>query len=347
MNRNYIWLFLFVFISSCHKEQDPVLPTAKGVYIINEGLFNFGQAEVSFYNPADNAVSNNLFKSSNGYSLGDVGQSMFIQDSTGYIVVNNSAKVEVVRLPSFQRIRTISIAGSSPRSFYPVNDSIAYVTELYAKKIWVINYLTGNLVTSIAAEGWTENIVKAGNDIFVQQKINDLVSGSYATLLKVNPTTHTAQHTTTFGGRDVNGIAKDKLDRIWVAVDEDTALGLYAGFYCYDRNLAEQKSFFYSSYNHHPGNLCIDAAGENLFFSDKDVFTFSINSSQLPQVSFINATGKNIYCMGVDPATDDVYISDALDYVQPSAIYRYNKSAGLVHSFTAGVIAGNFAFTHE
>lgn len=347
MNRNYYWIFLLVFIASCHKEGDPTIPTAKGVYVVNEGLFNWGAAEVSFYNPADNRVTNELFKAANGYSLGDVGQSMYVHDSTAFIVVNNSAKIEVVQLPSFKKLRTINISGSSPRCFYPVNDSVAYVTELYAKKIWVINYVTGAVIQNIPADGWTENIVKVGSDVFVQQKINDLVSGSFATLLKINTANHTAQHNTNFGGRDINGIVKDNFDRIWVAVDEDTVLHLKAGFYCFDKNLVEQKSFFFSSYNHHPGNLCIDAAGENVFYSDKEVYSFSVNSSSVPPAATISMAGKTIYCMRMDPVTDEVYISDALDYIQPSAIYRYSKSGSLIHSFTAGVIAGNFAFTHE
>lgn len=347
MKRIYFLLFAFVFIASCNKDKPSPNPTAKGVYVVNEGLFNFGQAEVSFYNPATNEVSNDLFHAVNGYSLGDVGQSMFIKDSVGYIVVNNSAKVEVVKIPGMQSIRTIAIPGSSPRNFLPVNDSIAYVTELFAKKIWVVNYKTGALAGYVTTQGWTENMFKIGNDVFVQQKINALLSNTFATLLKVNVVANTEQHNNTFGGRDANGIVKDKLDRIWVAVDEDTALGLKAGFYCFDKDLAEQKSFFFTTGHHHPGNLCVDAAGENLYFSDKDVFTFSINDNAVPTGFLISGTGKNIYSMRMDPATDDIYMSDALDFVQQSIVYRYNKNGALLHSFTAGVIAGNFAFSNE
>src|ERR1700741_3957576 len=45
-------IVLLLIISSCHKDASPDLPTDKGVYIVNEGLFNFGQGEISFYNPA-------------------------------------------------------------------------------------------------------------------------------------------------------------------------------------------------------------------------------------------------------------------------------------------------------
>ena len=347
MKKIYLFLILIAFISSCDKDKAPDLPTGKGVYIINEGNFNFGNGEVSFYDPSTNAVTNNLFQSANGYSLGDVAQSMFIKDSIAFIAVNNSTKIEVVKLPSFQKVRTISITGSSPRNILPLNDSIAYVTELFTKKIWVLNYLTGNVVTNIATQGWTENLFKIDDDVFVQQKINALLTPTFATLLKVNTINHTAQYNNMFSGRDVNGMVKDKLDRIWVAVDEDTAHGLYAGFYCFDKNLLEQKSFFYTSYNHHPSRLCINSSGERIVYADKDVFSFAIGENAIPVTSVISASGKNIYAMDIDQANDDIYLSDALDFVQQSRIYRYDKNGILIHSFTAGIISGNFAFNHE
>jgi hypothetical protein len=279
--------------------------------------------------------------------LGDVGQSMFVKDSIAFVVVNNSAKIEVVKLPSFQKLRTITINGSSPRNILLFNDSIAYVTELFAKKIWVLNCQTGSVVTTIATQGWTENIIKIDDNIFVQQKINTTLTSTFATLLKVNASNQNAQYNNTFGGRDVTGMVKDKFDRIWIAVDEDTAQGLYAGFYCFDKDLVEQKSFFYSSYNHHPSRLCIDSHGEKIVYADKDVFTFTVDENAIPVTPVISSRGKNIYAMDIDPASDDIYLSDALDFVQQSRIYRYNKSGTLIHSFTAGIIAGNFAFNHE
>jgi len=347
MRINYLFLILIVLVASCRKDQTASLPTTNGVYIVNEGNFNFGNGEVSFYDPNTNAVTNNLFQSANGFSLGDVGQSMFIKDTIAFVVVNNSAKIEVVKLPSFQLIRTITINGSSPRNILPLNDSIAYVTELFAKKIWVLNYLTGSVATTITTQGWSENLFKIDNDVFVQQKINSTLSSTFATLLKVNTTNHTAQYNNTFGGRDVTGMVKDKLNRIWIAVDEDTANSLYAGFYCFDKNLVEQKSVFYTSYNHHPSRLCINSNGERIVYADKDIFSFTIDENAIPAIPVISGSGKNIYAMDIDPANDDIYLSDALDFVQQSRIYRYDKSGTLIHSFTAGIISGNFAFNHE
>jgi hypothetical protein len=344
MRKYVFYLSLLLFVASCGKDKAPDLPTGSGVYIVNEGNFNFGTAEISFYNTSSNQVTNGLFNAANNYMLGDVAQSMYIKDSTGFIVVNNSAKIEVVRLPSLQRVRTISIPNSSPRNFLPVNDSVALVTELYARKVWVINYKTGALINSITTQGWTENLFVIGNDVFAEQKINKTLSNTFATIYKINVAANTAAHSTTFNGRDIGGMVKDKYNHIWVAVDEDTVQHLKAGFYCFNTDFTEVKSFTFSGSGHHPSRLSINPAGDRLYYSDGSVFTFSVEDNEVPSSVFIDKAGRNIYSIAVNPVNGDIYLSDALDFVQQSVIYRYDKNGNLLHTFTAGIISGNFAF---
>jgi len=71
-----------------------------------------------------------------------------------------------------------------------------------------------------------------------------------------------------------------------------------------------------------------------------------VNATAVPALLF-TATGTGIYSMNVDPVNSDVYVSDALDFVQQSRIYRYDKDGQLIHSFTAGVISCNFTFSYE
>ncbi len=95
---------------------------------------------------------------------------------------------------------------------------------------------------------------------------------------------------------------------------------------------------------HHPWFLCIDGTGSQLYFFDTDIYTVSINSDSVPTIPFSPGNGRNFYALGVDPVNGDVYAGDALDYVQPSNIYRYAQGGSLIQSFRAGVITGNFAF---
>ncbi len=345
MNRIILLLILLACISSCHKDKTADLPKSKGVYIINEGNFGFGNADVSFYNPETKTVTNDLFKTVNGYSLGDVAQSMYVKDSVAFIVVNNSSKIEMVKIPSFQKIRTITISGSSPRYILPVDDSMAYVTELYSNKIHVINYLTGNLKTDISVPQYTEHLVRVDEYVFAEGKKFYSNPSSKGAVYRMRIADNTFVDKKEFAG-DAGGIVQDKNKNIWIALDEDSATNTKASLVCLDKNLNTVAQYSMSGFGFHLNHLCVDGNGETLFFlTGKNIYCTSISNLQ-PTILF-TSTASNVYSMDVDPVIGDFYLSDALDYVQSSHIYRNDKTGTLIHSFTAGVISGNFAFTHE
>jgi DNA-binding beta-propeller fold protein YncE len=338
-------LILIAFASSCHKDKPQVLPTGTGVYIVNEGNFNFGNGEISFYDPNTNETSNNLFQSVNGYSLGDVVQSMYIKDSIAFIVVNNSQKIEMVKIPSFREIRSIVLAGSSPRYVLPVNDSIAYVTELYANKIWVINYQNGTVVKGISVPQYTEHMVKADEYVFAEGKKIYADTSSRGALLRIRISDATYVDKREFNG-DAEGILLDAANHIWIATDEDAASSTKAAFHCFDKNFNAVSTYSMSSFGFHPHHFSGGQNGAPVWYvSGSDIY--KVDNFSFPGSAIVHPSASNIYSMDVDPKNGDVYVSDVLDYVQQSKIYRYDKNGSLIHSFNAGIISGNFAFNHD
>ena len=96
-------LFLLAFVAallfSCKPEPTPtpvdpsdtIQPVnLKGVFVLNEGNFQFSNASLSFYDPEADTVANNLFYKANNAPIGDVGQSLALSEEKLYIVVNNS-----------------------------------------------------------------------------------------------------------------------------------------------------------------------------------------------------------------------------------------------------------------
>ncbi|MBE9492541.1 MAG: hypothetical protein IMY70_06625, partial [Bacteroidetes bacterium] len=103
-------LFLFVLVilalTSCKKDGgfrevipfNPNYQAGKGVYIINEGNFNVGNGSITFFNKEKNKIFHNIFQSANDRPLGDIPNSMTIHGSLGFILVNNSGTIEIVRI---------------------------------------------------------------------------------------------------------------------------------------------------------------------------------------------------------------------------------------------------------
>lgn len=335
--------FIILLFAACNKQTQSELPVGKGVYIVNEGNYGFGNGEVSYYNPTTQQVTEHVFATANNFLLGDVAQSMAIKDTLGFIVVNHSSKIEVVKLPSLKHVNTITIAGSSPRYILPINDSIAYVSDLYAKRVWVINYITTAVVTWVTVPQYTEHLIQVDEFVFAEGKKIYADPLSKGSLYRIRISDHTYIDKREFNG-DAEGIVKDAQNRIWILTGEDTASATVAQFTCFDKSFNQISSFAMSGFGVHPKLLNAENNTGTLWYAAGEK-VYAVQNFIFPGQEVLTTTASNIYALAVEPATGDIYISDALDYVQKSRIYRYNNAGDEIFSFTAGVNSGNFTFS--
>ena len=112
--------------------------TGAGLFIANEGNFQYGNATLSYYDPATKQVQNEIFFRANGMKLGDVAQSMIIHDNKGWVVVNNSHVIFAIDLNTFKEVGRIENL-TSPRYIHFLSDEKAYVTQLWDNRIFIIN----------------------------------------------------------------------------------------------------------------------------------------------------------------------------------------------------------------
>jgi len=91
-------------------------------------------------------------------------------------------------------------------------------------------------------------------------------------------------------------------------------------------------------------DLKINRTGDTIFFINNHIYRMSINQNYLPEEEYINSNGHNFYALGCDPYNSDLYVSDAVDYMQSGVIYRYNSSAECIDSFSVGIIPNSFVF---
>ena len=83
---------------------EDIVASGPGLLIACEGNFQYGNATLSYYDPATATVQNEVFFRANGMKLGDVAQSMTLHSGRVWIVVNNSHVVFALDPDTFREI---------------------------------------------------------------------------------------------------------------------------------------------------------------------------------------------------------------------------------------------------
>lgn len=335
-------IIYLILLLSCRKQspepQQHVVvnySSGNGVYIVNEGNFQFGNSKISYYDFSSSAVITDVFESANNRPLGDVAQSMIEFNNKFYLVVNNSGKIEVVNSLDFKSVATIT-GFASPRYMLPISNNKAYVSDLYANSISIVDLNSNTIVGSVNCNGWTEEMVMIYGKVFVANQnknyiyvintINDQLEDSILV---------------TKGG---NSVVLDKYGKIWALCSGDPANNIAGGLYKINPLNNTVENTFSFSLTHNPFKLKINASNDTLYFINGGIYKQPITSSSLPSTPFINKGQHNFYGLGIDPNTNIIYVSDALDYVQQGVVYRYTPNGSLINQFHAAIIPGNFCF---
>ena len=72
----------------------------------------------------------------------------------------------------------------------------------------------------------------------------------------------------------------------------------------------------------------------------------AVNDASLPAQPLIPSDGHLFYGLGVNPGNGNLFVSDAVDYVQNGWVYQFNQSNGnLIKAYRAGRIPGSFCFS--
>ncbi|MGE0560476.1 MAG: DUF5074 domain-containing protein [Flavobacteriales bacterium] len=340
-------VFILIMFTGCSKEEfgpqclncdeTPITQTsAADVLIINEGTFGWNNASVTLYNKNTNNVNQNVFKNANNSSnLGDVAQSFIQIGNKGYIVVNNSNKIEVVNMSNFTSTATIT-GFNSPRYMLPINSSKAYVSDLYSNSIQVVNLNSNSISKNIAVSGWTEQMVLFNDTAYVCDMTNN-------NILIVNTITDVLVDSVKVG-KSPNSIVLDKNNQLWVMCSGGFSVENPKLIQFNPANRTITQTLTFPNIADSPGSLTLNGSKDVLHFINSNIYQMNINSTTLPFSALISSNSNIFYGLGVDPKNNDVYVADAIDYVQNGKVYRYSSSGNLIHQFTAGIIPGNFWF---
>lgn len=335
------FIFLFVFCTSCVKDkpQNGIQPAVqltnnKKVYVINEGNYGSGNSSVSLFDPANGQIIEDFFKSQNNILLGDVTQSTCFFNSNFYIVVNNSGKV-VVCNSLFKKTGQIS-GLLSPRYVLPITNKKAYISDLYANAISVVDLNINTKTGSIPCNGWTEQMVLIYNKAFVTN-----IKTNYVYVIN---TLEDKITDSIFVGKNASSLVLDNSDKLWVLSSGEKSSSVTGKLTKINtlNNAIELTLNF--NINDSPNHLCLNKTKDTLYYLNGGVYRILVNNPVLQTNPLILKSNANFYGLGINPNDYNLYISDALDYISKSVIYIYDVNGNEKRHFNAGLISNGFYF---
>lgn len=369
-----VFLSVLMIFSSCRKEETVIPSTGekvtegvsgseiKGFFLLNEGNMGNNKATLDYFDYETGVYTRNIYPERNPdvvKELGDVGNDLKIYGNKLYAVINCSNIVEVMDVETAKHITQISIPNCRYIAF---DKGYAYVSS-YAGPVQVdpnarlgyvakIDTVTMKVVAECTVGYQPEELAVVGGKLYVAN------SGGY----RVPDYDNTVSVVDLESFEVVNTIeVADNLHRIRLADDgslwvssRGNGKDLPSATYIIDPETDKVTG------NLELGNSNMALAGSSLYLysagwnnnTGSNEVSYAIvdtDSREILSRSFItDGTEKNIrlpYGIAVNTETDEIFLTDARDYVTPGTLYCFSVDGKKKWSVTTGDIPSNIAFT--
>ena len=356
--KNFLITFLIILsiiLTFCgNPDKSDILPEyGSGVFILNEGGYMHGNSTLSYYDPINKTIKNDIFTKKNDFPLGDQAQSLYIYENLVYITVCNDGKLYSLDKNTFEFHNKITNL-ISPRYIIFLNANKAYISDMWGKCIYVVNPQTYTLLKTINLDAHnsknpyqhsSEEMVIIDNLLFTN-------SWNYDNKILVIDTNTDDLTDSIEVLVQPKKMVLDKNNKLWVLCDGSYSGSILSG----EKGIVKintqtrkvEQTFLFnnqtSNNEYIVNDMKINASKDTIYYIYKDVYQLSIYSTELSTIPYIKSENNNFYALGIDPSNSDLYISDVVDYMQNGVIYRYNSNKELIDNFGCGIIPSCFGF---
>ena len=313
---------------SYNKLQNPNL-----LFVASEGTYGDSNGSISVFSEEE--------KIQTVENLGDVVQSIHIDDDKLFVIVNNSHLIKRysitesgLNLPGIE----ISTNNSSPREMVIVGNKL-YFTNWNSHDVKVLDLVTFSIISSISLDGIPEDIVSKDEYLYVsipQLELYDTNNGS--TVVQININTEEITNTYEVGrGPEQMLIDNDDLYISRTFYSSDWASATY-GSSMIDLETEEILIIDYGM-----GMIC----GGNILKINNQIYR-TVDGGIAPLTTDLNlnisskiGSHQNLY--SASSSNENLYLGIS-DYVAPDTVYIHDQLGELIRVLPVGVLPKDFAF---
>lgn len=372
----YIYILLAVLavaLSGCRNEDIVFIPEevpttqpeytdVDGFYLLCEGNINSNKASLDWFDARTGKYNRNIFPKANPYEvkeMGDVGNDLGIYGSKLYVVVNISNKVLVLDKRTAKKLGQIDIPNCRFVKFYK---GYAYITSYagpvqmdpdYKQKGYVAKIDTATMkeVDRCIVGFQPDQLDIVNGKIYVANSGGYLMPNYENTLSVIDVATFKEERRIPIA---INlGLCKaDRHGVLWV-VSRGDYYEVPSRLYAYDtrkdrivKTFDVPVSSFWLD-----GDLLYVVSTQWSYITMSNEVTYAVidvNKMEVLTRNFItDGTEKQIkipYGIAVNPATKDIYVTDAKDYITPGRLYCFGQDGKKKWDVRTGDIPGHFVF---
>lgn len=351
MSKQFFLLGFVVLFASCNKDEtkpaDPIF--LHGAYIVNEGGYGNNNGSITYINTYKSTATHNLFQQVNQRGAGDVIQSFSVSNDMGFIVANNSQKVEVVDLKTFESVGTI-VGTDYPRYFLGISETKGYLTDgAFKGNVSVVDLTNFQIVKQIVVGNGPENILQVGEMVYVANSggwASDSTVSVITTKVDMVIKTILVGDNPTDLALDANGdvwvLCKGKVsyDQDWNVIGETASrlIQINAGDFSIKKDI--EIGTLGDSFN--PIRLAISSDGNTLYYLEAEgVYKHSIDDLNPSGQVFIEGT---YYGLDLDPKDNTIYALKENGFDADGYAIRYQEDGTMIDSIRVGIGPNGAAF---